>query len=356
MSEKLPEPFAPKGPRPIRFPIQPAPPVRPHLLPDERLFAVRLAVLAGGCELAAWAAIGRALAERRDPPRPALLAAAAGVALLRTLRPAWARLGARLGRPLVAGLLFLAALALFGAWLGLPARSEAVPLWAALLALALPALGDLAASAAGDALDVERRPAAFSAIEMGQGLGAALGLGIGAASPLASFLLVPPFALLAGAVALRDLRDRGAPRSTWPIAAYLRAARPVALPAALAGATALLGAAAIALSAGTTLGGKALPLFSPAAWMLAPIAGMALLARLGLRATLAVAAAAFCTAELGPEGLGGMFGLLAIGGAAAALPAAVVRDAPEMERAPAASVAWMALAAGAGLGALVGLA
>src|SRR5437868_15101049 len=58
---KLPEEFAPRGPKLSRFPIQPAPPIRPRLFPDELRFAVRLAVLAGAGELAAWAGVGRAL-------------------------------------------------------------------------------------------------------------------------------------------------------------------------------------------------------------------------------------------------------------------------------------------------------
>ena len=53
-ADKLPEEFAPTGPKLTRFSIQPAPPVRPRLLADEARFAARLSLLAGGAELAAW--------------------------------------------------------------------------------------------------------------------------------------------------------------------------------------------------------------------------------------------------------------------------------------------------------------
>jgi hypothetical protein len=120
---------------------------------------------------------------------------------------------------------------------------------------------------------------------------------------------------------------------------------------------------ALSLSLGATLAGKALPLAGAPLWFLLPLAGMAAAARLeasfpdralALRLCAALATAGFIAAPW-VEGLGGSLSLLALGGAAAALPAAVLRAAPEMERAPASSACWSALALGAGAGALLGL-
>ncbi|TMA28123.1 MAG: hypothetical protein E6J78_07485, partial [Deltaproteobacteria bacterium] len=58
MPEKLPEEFAPTGPKLSKLPVRPPPPLRPALFSDEARFALRLALLAGGTELAAWAWIG----------------------------------------------------------------------------------------------------------------------------------------------------------------------------------------------------------------------------------------------------------------------------------------------------------
>jgi hypothetical protein len=362
---KLPEQFAPRGPKLSRFPIQPAPPIRPRLFPDELRFAVRLAILAGAGELAAWAAIGRALVERREPPRAALLLAAAGAAAVHALGPLWDWVGARVSRPFVAGLLLLAALGVDGAWLGLPERLSGIPLQVVLLALALPALGDLAGTAAADAITIERRAAAQSAIEMGRGIGVALGLAAGASSPRALFHVLPPLALVVAAAMLADLRDRGTPRSTWPLSVRFAAAKSVGTALLLAVVIGFFSAAALALSAGTTLAGKALPLGGATIWLLAPLAGMAVFAQidsrvpdraLALRLAAALAVAAFVSAPEGPEGLGGTLALLALGGAAAALPATIIREAAEMERAPASSAAWIALTVGAGAGALLAIA
>ncbi len=361
--QKLPEEFAPTGPKLSRFAIQPAPPILPRLFPDERRFALRLALLCGCSELAAWAAIGRALVERREV-RASLLLAALGVGLLRTLRPLWARLGTRLPRPLMAAALLLAALLPFGLWLGLPDRAAAVPLFAALLALGLPALSDLASTTVADAVTVERRAAAYAALDMGQGLGLALGLALGASSPRGLFLLVPPLALIAGGAALHDLRDRGTPRSSWTLSQRAEAGRPLAEPILLALFTGLLSAAALAVSSGVTLAGKALPLYGATVWLFAPLVGMALASRLeplwparawSLRVCLACAAAALVAAPHAPAGLGGTLALVALGGAASALPAALFRTAAEMDRGPASSLGFTALALGAGLGALLPL-
>src|SRR5262249_29523268 len=123
--DKLPEEFAPTGKKLSRFPIQPAPPIRPRLFRDELGFAVRLSVLAGAGELAAWAALGRALVERRAPLQRALLFAALGAGALRLLRPLWSWAGTRAPRPLVAALLLLAALIVDGAFIGLPLGAPA---------------------------------------------------------------------------------------------------------------------------------------------------------------------------------------------------------------------------------------
>jgi hypothetical protein len=362
---KLPEEFAPTGPKLSRFRIQPAPPVRPHLFPEERRFAVRLALLAGAGELCAWAAVGRALVERREPPRASLLLACLGVLALRLLGPLWSKLSTRAPRPLIAGLLLLGALLVCGAWLGLPERLGGVPLWAVMLGLALPALGDLAASTAGDAITIDRRAAAASALDMGQGLGLALGLAAGAASPRGLFNLLPPVVLIAAAAVLTDVRDRDTPCSTWPLGNRAAAAKSVRTALLLALVIGLFSAAALGLSPGTTLAGKALPLGGATLWLVAPLLGMSVFAQLegrlqgrstALRLCAALAVLAFITAGLPVDGLAGTLALLALGGAAAALPATVLREAAELERAPAASLAWTALIAGAALGALVALA
>ena len=362
---KLPEEFAPTGKKLGRFAIQAAPPIRPRLFPDELRFAARLALLAGAGELAAWAAIGRALVERREPARRDLLLAAAVAGIgLRALGPLWASIGTKIPRSLIASALLLAAVVIDGAWLGLPARTSGVPLALVIAALALPALGDLAASTMADAVTVDRRPAALSALEMGQGLGLVLGLAVGASSPRVLFNVLPPVALIAAAAALTDLRDRGTPRSTWPLSTRASAARAVAAPLWLLVATGALSAGALGLSSGVSLGGKALPFLNATVWLCAPLAGMAVFAQLEsrlpwptlpLRLCAALATAAFIAAPLGPEGLGGLLALIALGGAAASLPATILRESAELHRAPASSLAWSALAFGAGLGALLAL-
>ena len=365
---KLPEEFAPTGKKLSRFAIQAAPPIRPRLFPDEKAFALRLALLAGAGELAAWAAIGRALVERRDSVRSALLLAAAAGAALRALRPLWSWLGTKIPRPLVAALLLLGPLLIDGLWLGLPERTSGLPLSLVLLALSLPALGDLAASTIADAVTIDRRAAALSALEMGQGLGLALGLAVGASSPRALFNLLPPLALVIAAASLTDLRDRGTPRSTWPISSRLEAARASWVPLLLVLATGAFSAAALAISPGVTLAGKALPLYGATVWLILPLAGMAVFAQLEARinrlalplwicAALSLAAALLSwlgLAREGLEGVGGSVALFALGGTAASLPATILRGAAEMDRAPASSLAWTALAVGAGVGALAG--
>src|SRR5262249_28598760 len=95
---RLPEEFEPTSPPLSRFRILPPPPLRPRLFPDEARFALRLSILAGCTELAAWAWLARA----------GVHGAVLGWAAARLLRPVWSWLGTRLPRPAVAfALVFL---------------------------------------------------------------------------------------------------------------------------------------------------------------------------------------------------------------------------------------------------------
>src|SRR5437763_784758 len=98
---ELPEQLAPTGPKHPRFRVVPSA-LRPTLLPDEARIALRLSVLTGCAEFAAWAWFAQA------GDKGALL----GWAALRLLKPIWAWTGTRFPRPTVAFLLLL--LALFG--------------------------------------------------------------------------------------------------------------------------------------------------------------------------------------------------------------------------------------------------
>ena len=190
----MPEEFEPKATPRSRFRIIPPAPMRPSLFPDEARFAMRLSILVGCTELAAWAWFARA------GPRGAVLGWAAG----RLLKPVWALLGTRLPRPAVAyALLFLA---VFGAAVGLLGGGHFAS--AALIAVALPALADLCASCAADSITVERRSTAYAWLDMAQGLGGAVGLALGASFAGVAGV-VGALALLAGAVGLPELRNRG---------------------------------------------------------------------------------------------------------------------------------------------------
>src|SRR5947199_9458186 len=83
-----------------RFRFVPPPPLRPRLLPDEARFALRISLLAGCAEFAAWAWLAHAGGR----------GAALGWAALRLLRPLWSRVGTRVSRPVVAFALLLVAL------------------------------------------------------------------------------------------------------------------------------------------------------------------------------------------------------------------------------------------------------
>src|SRR5205085_3953983 len=306
----------------------PPPPLRPRLLPDEAKFALRISLLAGCAEFAAWAWLAHAGGK----------GAALGWAVLRLLRPLWSRVGTRVSRPVVAfALLFVA---LLGASISLATVGQLFTL--GLLAVALPAVGDLCASCVGDVITVERRSAAYSWLDMGQGLGGALGLALGASFPRVA-VVAAAAALLVGSVGVPDLRDRGTPRSTWAPAAYLGVFR---TPFAAQLCALVFFAAFFALQ----------PPVRPHPWWMAlllPLAGMAIAARVDPflpnavvlpRAALVVAAVGWVVPPLR---------LLAIGALFAAVPASVARGAGEMERPVASSLAWCALAAGSAVGAVL---
>jgi hypothetical protein len=324
--DKLPEEFAPTGPKLTRFPIQPAPPLRPRLFPDEARFALRLATMAFAAEFAAWVW----LASLKESHALVVLAG------VRLLKPLWAWLGTKVPRPLVAALLILTAL--IGGLFALRLERLGV----AAVAFALPALADLCASCLADSVTVERRAAAYAWLDMGQGLGGALGFSIGTAFGGPARLFVMPM-LLVALVGLRDLRDRGTPRSSWPLSAYVDAAR----------SSLGMRLSICALACGLMVGPAVIATVPHFFWL--PLAGMVVASRLERMlpnaiwlpqlATLCALGASF----LGAPGLIG-FG---IGAMFAAIPASVARGAGEMERPLLSSVAWSALTAGVALGAVL---
>jgi len=298
-------------------------------------FAGRLALLAGGSELAAWIWFARLLAHRG----PAW--AAMGFAISRALRPLWGFLGARLRRGAVAFTLLAVSLLLQG----FAAVSFSDGLGA--VAAALPALGDVCAAAMTDAVTVERRAAAYSWLDIAQGLGCGLGLAIGIGEPRLAPLLGTA-ALLVGSLGVPDLRDRGTPRSTWPLGARLRISR-----------TPLAAQLALAAAAGGGMAAAGAVRSSWGLWaVLPPLLGMAAAARaeavarnaLVVPRVLALAGAAALVLRQFAPPAAALAGLFALGGLCAALPGAVARRAGEMERAVASSLAWSALALGAGAG------
>jgi hypothetical protein len=358
---KLPEPFAPTGPKLSRFAIRPTA-LRPHLFADEARFALRLSLLVFGTELAAAVWIAALLAGAEPALRTPAAVAALGLVALRLLRPVWARAGMRAPRNGIAFALVCIALVADGAALLSPPIAAFPPGVALVAAVCcgLPALGDLAASCVADAITVERRAAAFSWLEMGQGLGVALGLGLGAAAPRLAPAIAAGGLFLTG-LGVPDLRDRGTPRSAWPLALHAEVARtPLARE---------LCAVAFAIGG---FGGLALPAASGIAAVLAPLLGMIFVARAEPRAPNAVvlprllAGVALLASLLllcsGPRAprlvplAAGTLGLLALGAAAAALPASVARAAPELTRPVCSSLVACALITGlcaaAALGAL----
>ena len=182
---------------------------------------------------------------------------------------------------------------------------------------------------------------------MGQGVGCALGLAVGMANPRLA-PLAGTVALLAGSLAIPDLRNRGTPRSTWPLRLRLAVLR-----TPLAGQVAVLALAAgglcAAASARPGLGWTAL---------LPPLLGMFAAARfepamrnaLALPRAFAALSAAALAVRWWSAPAGAALALFVLGASCSALPAAIARGSGEMERPIASSLAWSALAAGASLG------
>ena len=318
MEGKLPEEFAPTGPKLSKFPIRPAPPIRSHLFADEARFALRLSVLAGATEFAAWAWLSAAVLSGRE------LLLLAG---LRLLRPLWAKLGARIPRPLVASVLIGAAMACGSPFLFFPL---------AVAGVGLPALGDLCASTIGDRVTVERRATAYAWLDMAQALGGAAGFAFGQSG----WVWLAAFAsLLLGTVGISELSDRGTPRSSWPLRAYLSTARTP------------LGAQLTVLA---MVGGLlSRPADRGLMQFILPVAGMVAAARIEprmpnaiwlARAAVLLAVGGLLLPPLRPFAMGMMF---------AAIPAAVARGAGEMERPLASALAWSALFAGAAVGSML---
>jgi hypothetical protein len=302
--------------------------MRAKLFPDEARFALRLSILVGCTELAAWAWFARAGA------RGAVL----GWAAARLLKPVWALAGTRLPRTIVAfSLLFLA---LFGAAASLLTNDHLISL--GLIAIALPAVADLCASCAADSITIERRSTAHAWLDMAQGLGAAIGFALGASYGGVAGV-VGAVAILVAGIGVPELHNRGTPRSTWTVDAYLQVLRSP------------FGSQLVALAFfGAFLAmqpfAKPLP---PWAALLLPLAGMAISARFEPHMPNAVMLPRIA---LGLAALG-LFvppvRLLAMGVLFAALPASVARGAGEMERPLASSLAWSALALGAAVGAVL---
>src|SRR5882672_8833605 len=332
---RLPEEIDPKSPPLSRFRTLPPPPLLPRLFPDEARFALRLSILAGCTEFVAWAWLA---AERRG-------GAVVLLAALRLLKPLWAAVGTRLPRPAVAFAL------LFAGTVGVVASIVTIRemLLVGLLGAGLPALSDLCATCIADSVTVERRSAAYAWLDMGQGLGGAAGLALGAAYGSIA-LLASPLALLAGAVGVPDLHDRGTPRSSWPPSSY------AAVLASPLGAQLALAAFATGVLAGPSAahffgGAGPLPAIPRWAALLVPFAGMLAAARLEPRLPNALILPRAC-ALLAAVGLGLWPPLqaFALGAMFAAIPASVARGAGEMERPLASSLAWSALITGAAAG------
>jgi hypothetical protein len=325
---QLPEPLAPPAPKASRFRVVSSPPLRPALLPEEARFALRLSVLTGCAEFAAWAWFAQAGA------KGAVLAWAA----LRLLKPVWAFVGTRFARPAVAFSLLL--LALFGVAASLLTVGQLFT--AALLAVALPVFGDLCASCAGDRISVERRSAAYAWLDMAQGLGGVAGVALGASFPRFA-AVVSVAALLAASTGVPDLQARGAPRTTWTPAAYEDVLQ------------SKFGARIVALAFFGGFFAMQQPSRPHSTWMalLFPLAGMVIAARLDPRVRNGVALPGGAVLVA----VAGLFlpplRLLALGALFAALPAAVARGAGEMQRPVASSLAWSALSLGAAVGAVL---
>ncbi|MFL5412892.1 MAG: hypothetical protein ACJ79D_16110 [Myxococcales bacterium] len=333
----IPEQFAPRSRKP-RFATLPDAPVRPRLLAEESRFALRLSLLAGATEVCAFAAFARLCADRS-------FAGAVVWAALRVARPLWAFLGTRVPRGAVAFALVGTSLLVQG-WALFSLRPDETLLAAA---AALPALGDLCATCLGDRIPLDRRAAAWSYLDVGQGLGAAVGLAAGTAEPRLSPVFAA-VALLVGSIAIPDLRGGPGERGTWPLWLRASAARTPF------GAQGAVIAFAIGGFASAALAGTPVPRWAAIA---APLAGMWIAARLDPRTrnavilprALAVLAAGCAVVRgAGPWPIAaGTAALLLFGAAASALPASVARGSGEMERPLVSSLLWSALSLGAGV-------
>ena len=334
---ELPAQFAPRSPRP-RFATLPDAPVRPRLLADESRFAVRLSLLAGAAELCAFAAFARLCTHRA-------FAGAVVWAALRLARPLWAFLGTVAPRGAVAFVLVAVSLAVQGAALLSLGRDEGLLAAAA----ALPALGDLCATCLGERIPLDRRAAGFSYLDIGQGMGVALGLAAGTAEPrLAPVIAV--VALLFGSIAIPDLRGFPGPKATFSVGLRVATAKTPfgAQGSLLAFGIGGLGAAALVE-----------PLVPSWAAIAAPLAGMWLAARIDPRTRNAVVLPRVLVLVAGVCALARALGqwpaaaavtaLVVLGAAASALPASVARGSGELERPVVSSLVWSAFSLGAGL-------
>lgn len=368
---KLPEEFAPTGAKLSKFPIRPAAPVRPRLFADEAGFVLRLAALLAVTEFIAWWFMVRTW---REP------LAVSAAAVLRSAKPAWAWLGTRVARPVIAVSLVSVAVLGTAVWIARLWSRQTDVVTAAdhvisvvmIASLALPSLGDLCATCVADAVTIERRATAYAWLDMGQAVGALCGIAIGpvfwAAVDHPSIFRAIFFGawvvvISTAALAVGALRDRGTPRSAWPLGAYVAVLRSplvrvLAPVSALAAALAVKSLHTVPLAVwdgSPPFRESALRGMSPWFEALAPVAGMVIAARAESRmpnattlpwAALVCAAVGCCLAvsPIALFGLGVMF---------VAVPAGIARAAGEMERPIASSLAWSALFLGAAVGAAI---
>ena len=361
MADKLPEEFAPTGPKLTRFRMLAPPPIRPHLFADEARFTLRVAALAGATTCAAWFYLlmsGRSVGSYFRP--------AAALGVLYASRPVWAYAGTRISRAALGALLVGAALVFTCAnllhgwgrhndWFG---WTEMVLSAAMVASAGLPSLGDLCATTLGDAVTVERRATAYAWLDMAQAIGALLGIAVAALGSW-RFEVVWGVVIVAAIVGLPALRDRGTPRSAWPLAAYGSTLR-TPLTRNLVADALVVGALAMGfLHLGPLPVRDGAPLLLPSGphWLgaVAALAGMIVAAQVDRWTpnALTVPRVAAVVAFVGWYLALWPIGAFAIGLMLTAIPAAVARGAGEMERPIASSLAWSALVLGAALGAAI---
>ena len=344
MTEPTAEPAQPKR----RFPIAPAHiGSGPPLTAEGRRFVLLCATTAGAGELLAWA--GATWLARSGPARAGLVAAASALAIHALLRGPLSRLATRVSRRWLATLpLAAAALAMLaGALLARDGSLGRALMLAQLCGLA--PLGLLAAGAAADNVDLEKRPRSFGMLDMGQALGAAAGLTLGAS---------PRWYGLAGAGAL----GLAALPAAWALARVPAGGCPSAFTLGqtrLAAAQRKFAPGLVALAAGGLALGAVLGQPGPAAawWALALalLAGMRLGAggvdRFGevraLVACAALLALAAAVPTFAPAAVGAILAYAAAGALLSSLAAAPAGLSAEMLRAPASAAALGALGLGA---------